>query len=73
MIRETFRRSLNWSCNSSKILAITREVENGFRTNASSSSELREILLKLNFKGWKVVYYKCLKTIINFFSFFNNT
>jgi len=30
-----FRRSQNWSCNSSRILAITREVEKGFCTNSS--------------------------------------
>ena len=30
-----FRRSQNWSSNSSRILAITREVENGFCTNSS--------------------------------------
>jgi len=30
-----FRRSQNWSCNSSRILAISREVENGFCKNSS--------------------------------------
>jgi len=35
--------------------------------------ELREMSLELNFKVLKVVYYRCLKTLITFFSFFNNT
>ena len=35
---EWFPRSKTWSCTSSRILAVAREVENGFRANASSSS-----------------------------------
>jgi len=32
---ELFRRSQNWPFDSSRILAITREVENGFSANSS--------------------------------------
>jgi len=35
---ETFRRSQNWSCNSPRILVITREIENEFCKSATSSS-----------------------------------
>jgi len=35
---ESFRKSQNWSCTSSRILATVREVKNRFRKNASSSS-----------------------------------
>ena len=35
--------------------------------------ELREILLELNFKGLKVVSYRCLQTFIKFVSFFLST
>jgi len=34
---ETFGRLQNWSCNSSRILTITREIENGFRISTASS------------------------------------
>jgi len=35
---ESFRISQNWPYNSSRILAITRDVEKGFRISAASSS-----------------------------------
>jgi len=53
---ESFPRSQNRSCTSSRILAIARQVENEFRKNASFLLKLREISLELNFKRLKVVY-----------------
>jgi len=45
----------------------------GISSKCSFFLELREMSLKLNFKRLKVVCYRCLQTLITFFSFFNNT
>jgi len=37
-VEESFRRSQNWSCSSSRILAVSRYVEKGFYTSAATSS-----------------------------------